>query len=211
MDTTFDEFDRDAEETSEARVVNVTDNPVRFEIAAAAGSKPRRYKLGPYGSANASIHIEAGYTQPFKGVGRGMVRATIESLTEREAYPGGPRLPAVVHESRVDVVRAAWAAAMANKGKIPTTMVILPRVDGGDPIHAAIASPEAVAADAVARASKPAPPPPVEDVEDQSGPIDPDPDADLPALDDLPVVAADPEPTPTRAKGGRSSPTVGAR
>lgn len=130
--TEDDDFDRDADADlhSEERVVNITDEVVRFEIGTQPGSKPRRYRLAAYGRADSGVSIQAGYAHEYKGVGRGMIPATIETLTEREVYPqgpigavgldgvarpiypAGPRLPRVVREDKAEEARAAWKAGL---------------------------------------------------------------------------------------------------
>ena len=174
--TNHDDFDRDAEEASEARVVNVTDEVTRFEIAQGPGSKPRRYKLQPYGKADSGIHIQRGYTIPTRGVGRSMIKPTIEQLTEREAYARGPRLPMVVAEDRADDARTAWLAAHANRGKEAPKVIVMQTTDG-DRVEAQLQHQMLPAPQAIAAAR--APVPIREEVEDQGNePIDVDPDLD---------------------------------
>lgn len=164
-----DEFDRDAEEQSEALVVNVSPNVARFEIATVQGSKPRRYKLEP----GKSVNIQHGYTQDFIGASRQPVRATIESLTEIEVFPKGPRLPMVVHVDKARDMRAQWEAALA-KGAVPAAPYVLsiPGANGGDAVEMTV-TPTSPQAPSAARAVMPA----LEDIEDQDGPLDePPPD-----------------------------------
>lgn len=208
LGTYDDDFDRDAEEQSEARVVNVTDEVCRFEVALAAGSKPRRYKLQPFGSgADSGVHIQLGYTIETKGVGRAMIMPTIEQLTEREVYPGGPRLPMVVSVDggRADRARDRWVKALADKGKIKRPVLVMQDSDGNR-VEAELAT--------AAPAARRAPPPPPEDVEDQGGgAIDIDPDLDPantpdPGADDLPIAGKVPMAaiaTPARAPRARKA------
>jgi hypothetical protein len=198
----LEEFDRDAEVQSEARVVNVTDDVVRFEIATQPGSKPRRYKLSPHGRTESAVFIQEPYTRPYKGVGRGLIPATIETLTEREAYPAGPlgppgmdgirrpvydagpRLPCVVHEERAAEVRALWVKAMAQRPSGAPRVVI--QTSAG-PMEARLAP--------AGRGNE------VDDAEDEE-------DMTLPegeGLDDLPEVPEPVIPTApvTKGKGGR--------
>lgn len=189
-----DEFDRDAEQNSEARVVNVSPYVARFEIATTPGAKPRRYKLSP----GQSMHLQAGYTRAFQGAGRQPVRATIEALTEREAFARGPALPQVVHEERAREIGDAWDAAIA-KGKAPPApqKVMLPSADGGDPIEMTV-QPAGYGAEPVPMRVAP-----LEDIEDQDGPLDePPPDHNEP--EDIPTIpAAQPSApvVPTKSKG----------
>lgn len=139
-----EDFDRDAAMHSEARVVNVSPHTARFEIATTPGAQPRRYKLEP----GQSIHVQLGYTQAFTGAGRQPVRATIESLTEREVWSRGPTLPMVVHEERAAEMAARWAQAIARGAEAPKPIdVMLPSADGGEPIKMTV-QPAAVAAPA---------------------------------------------------------------
>lgn len=173
----YDDFDRDAAMTSEARVINVSPHVARFEIATTPGAHPRRYKLGP----GESVHVQAGYTKPFTGAGRQPVRATIESLTERAVFAGGPTLPMVVHEERAAEMRARWQDAIAKGAEPPKPVdVMLPSADGGEPIKMTVQpAPAVTPAQAAATASKL---PAFDDDEDQdSGPIDePPPDHNEP-------------------------------
>jgi hypothetical protein len=132
MGRNIDDFDRDAEEVSEARVFNVSDDVVRFEIAQGPGSKPRRYKLQPWGKPDSSVHLQLGYTIETKGVGRKMIMPTIEQLTEREVYPRGPRMPMVVSEQdgRAAAARERWVTALANRGKEAPKVIVMHTADG---------------------------------------------------------------------------------
>lgn len=181
-------FDEEAEEQSEVRCINVSPFPARFEIATVPGSKPRRHKLSPGGS----VYLQHGYTVPFLGASRKIVQPTIESLTEREAWPGkrgpdsdgkivwqvkpGPRLPMVVSEDRAASVKAQWDAAMASKDEAlnaPLRMT-LQRADGTQVQVDAEIAPSPVPL----RGRKPVP---VVDEEDQEGELDePPPDIDDP-------------------------------
>lgn len=188
---TYDEdFDRDAAEQSEVRVVNVTDEVVRFQIDQAPGSKPRRYKLQPHGNGSDSgVHIARNYTIETKGVGRGMIMPTIEAITEREVYPGGPRLPMVCSVERADRFRAKWIEALANRGKAKLPRIVLQDAEGNK--HEAELAVPGTPAPAMARKA----PAPVEDVEDQGGgAIDVDPDED-------PANTPDPADLPIAGKG----------
>jgi hypothetical protein len=202
VNTSTEQFDLDAQEQSEARVVNISDEVVRLEIAQQAGSKPRRYALGPYGSGNESISIQIGYTQPFRGAGRGLVQATIETLTEREVITEIPptigsngtvidhgrrpvRISLVVHEDRAEEMRARYVEALAKLGQKAKTVK-------SAATHQAWSTPPESRQTRKAEA-------PIEDLEDQgSGALDePPPDDDLP-----PAVIA-PEPvTVGKRKGG---------
>lgn len=183
LSTPEDDFDRDAAQMSEARVINVSPFTARFEIATVPGSKPRRYKLEP----GDSIHLQYGYTQEFQGAGRQPVRATIESLTEREAFPGGPTLPMVCHVDKQAQVARSWAEALARANTPPKPVkVMLPTANGGEPVEMIV---------------QPAPPAfraPIEDDEDQDGgPLDePPPDHNEPDPVELPEAP--------KAKKGRS-------
>lgn len=188
----FDDFDRDAQEQSEARIVNVSDETVRLEIAQQPGSKPRRYTLTPWGSREASVRIQAGYTKPFSGAGRGMVTPTIETLTEREMLAEVPatmgpngivldpgrravRLPLVVHEDKAEDARAKYVSAMRRRGE----SVRDDRAPGT--LSVRTAPPTAGMPTKVATG-------PREDIEDQGGALDePPPDDDTPPM---PVIAA---------------------
>lgn len=161
--------DRDFEQN----VVNVSPHEARFEIGAGPGAQPRRYRLKP----GQSVTIQSGYTKPFTGAGRQPVRATIESLTERQVYPGGPSLPMVVHADRAAEVRAQWSAMIA-KGAAPPppVKVMVPRADGGEPIEMTVQPAAAPILEEPVPMRRAAPV--VEDDEDQTGePIDePPPD-----------------------------------
>ncbi len=162
-----DDFDRDAAMMSEARVVNVSPHIARFIIATTPGAAPRRYKLAP----GESVHIQVGYTKAFVGAGRQPVRATIESLTEREAWPKGPTLPCVVHEERAAEMAERWRTTLARGAEPPKPIdVMLPSADGGEPVKMTV-QPAAVATpmQAQAAAAKVPPIPAFDDDEDQMG------------------------------------------
>lgn len=175
------EWDRDAEGQTEARVINVSPHVARFEIATNPGTKARRYTLKP----GETVLLQSGYTRDFTGAGRQPVRATIESLTEREVFPKGPRLPMVVHEDRATEVHDQWRAALEAATQAPDLVkVAIPSADGGEPIETLVRppsiAPSAAAVDKLAAAM-----PVIEDEEDQAGELDePPPDHDEP----LPVV-----------------------
>lgn len=171
-----EQFDRDAEMMSEARVMNVSPHVSRFEIATTPGAQPRRYKLQP----GDSVHLQVGYTQAFTGAGRQPVRAPIEALTEREVWPRGPTLPMVVHESRAAEMRARWAELVARGAEPPKPVdVMLPSADGGEPIKMTV-QPAAASTPAQAAASA-GRLPAINDDEDQDGPLDePPPDHNEP-------------------------------
>jgi hypothetical protein len=211
---TYDEdFDRDAAEQSEVRVINVTDEVVRFQIDQAPGSKPRRYRLQPYGTpgSDAGTHIPRNYTIETKGVGRAMIRPTIEALTEREVYPGGPRLPMVVSEEngRAEDFRRKWQTALADKGKAKLPRIVLTGTEG-ERVEAELSMPSRAPAAAAAPAER-------EDVEDQTGGrVDVDPDLDPDNTpdpgDDLPIAGrvpteqiATPPRARARARGGKAA------
>jgi hypothetical protein len=212
LGTFDDDFDRDAAEQSEARVVNVTDEVARFEIAQGPGSKPRRYRLQPWGGADSGVHLQLGYTIETKGVGRAPIMPTIEQLTEREVYPGGPRLPMVVSvdNGRADRAREKWMAALANRGKAKLPRIVLQDAEGNKHEAELAMAPAPVATAAAPRRAAPL----VEDVEDQGGgavDVDPDldpdntpdPTADLPIAGKVPMGGVQ---TPPRARrGGRKA------
>lgn len=159
-----DDFDRDAALHSEARVINVSPHVARFEIATTPGAQPRRYKLAP----GESTHIQVGYTQTFTGAGRQPVRATIESMTEREVWPKGPTLPMVVHEDRAAETRSRWEQTIARGAEPPKPMdVYLPSADGGEPVKMTVqpAAPTTPAQVAATSRALPA----FDDDEDQAG------------------------------------------
>lgn len=122
-----EEFDRDSESGSEELCINVSPFTARIEFGTTPGTKPRKHTLAPGGR----LYVQNGYALPHKSASGGMVRATIEAMTDREAWPGergqdkdgklvwvtkpGPTLPMVVHESRADEIRARWAAALAKR------------------------------------------------------------------------------------------------
>lgn len=162
-----EEFDRAARETSEAIVVNVSPFVARFEIAGTPGSPPRRYSMQP----GESRHLQAGYTEGFLGAGRQPVRATIESLTEREVFPKGPRLPMVVHENRASEVQSKWRQALEDASKpVAPVEVAIPSVEGGEPVKAFVSAPSIAPSAAHVEALSAAMP--QLDEEDQSGPLD---------------------------------------
>lgn len=124
------EPDDDAEDYSEARVVNVTDEDVTFKVATTAGSKARRYRLAASGQPGDSVHIQSGYTKVYRGAGRKDLAPLIERITMREVYPAGPHgadgkpvypagrsLPRVVHEDRADEARRLWQLELAKKDR----------------------------------------------------------------------------------------------
>lgn len=159
-----EQFDRDAALMSEARVVNVSPRTARFQIATTPGAQPRRYKLEP----GESVHIQHGYTQPFTGAGRQLVRAPIESLTEQEVYPKGPTLPQVVHADRAVEMRARWESMIAKGAEPPKPIdVYLPSADGGEPVKMTVQPAAAqTSTQAEAQAGRL---PAFDDDEDQSG------------------------------------------
>lgn len=194
-----DDFDRDAEVQSEAEVVNISNDVQRFEIATQAGSKPRRYRLEPFGKQGDSIHVQAGYTAPYKGAGIGMVRPTIEAMSEVEIIaeiaptstnPGRPalRLPVIVARSGARRARAQYLDALAkakdmSSDSMPTLVL---QTEHGTPVRAKVQR---------------APAPPVEDVEDFSTtPLD-----EPPPEDDMPPVAIGPDVTAPAATEGKGS------
>lgn len=191
----FEEWDRDADGQAEQRVVNVSPYTARFEIGGTPGSRPRRIKLEPGQSAL----IQGGYTRSFIGASRQPVRATIESLTEREVYPKGPRLPMCVHEERANEVAAEWRAAIDNAAKPADAVeVAIPAADGGEPVKTLV-RPPSIAPSMAAVESLRANLPMSDDDEDQAGgPLDEPPPED----NDPPVIAAAPE--PEAPKGRRS-------
>ena len=109
------EQDDDPTSYSESVVVNVTDEDVVFRIAQTPGVKPRRYTLARHGRPGDRVSIQTGYTQPYKGAGRGMVDPIIDRLTMRHVFHDGPRLPMVVHEEKAAEYRAKWVAALQAK------------------------------------------------------------------------------------------------
>lgn len=192
-----DDFERDAEEQSEAPVVNVSPWESRFEIATVPGSKPRRYVLQP----GKQVSLQIGYTLPFIGASRQPVRPTIESLTEIEVYPKGPKLPMVVHIDRAHEMRAKWEAELAKGQKAPEPIkVSLPSADGGEPLEMMVTPANAP----MARGNVPKMAP-LDDVEDQDGQLDePPPDHNDPLPVELPSAPAATGPAPTgKPKGGR--------
>lgn len=209
-----EDFDNEAEEQSEVRCINVSPFTARISIGTVAGSKPRRHRLEP----GQGVYLQHGYTVEFVGSGGQPVRPTIESLTEREAWPGvrdydkdnkivwltrpGPRLPMVVAEPRAREVKAQWEAAMKRHDEVQAgpLRLTLQRQDGVD---------VEVQAD-ITPAPKRARPAPVVDDEDQvGGPIDePPPDHDDPidpepgegeVFIELPVPPPTGDVVPTRA------------
>lgn len=190
----YEAWDREAEGSAEARVVNVSPFVARFEVATVPGTRPRRYKLNP----GESVHLQAGYVKEFKGAGREMVRATIESLTEREVFPKGRTLPMVVNEAKAQEMAQRWRDELAKGAEPPKPMeVSLPAADGGEPIKMTV-TPAAMATNDRAQALA-ASVPRFDDDEDQAGgPMD-DPPPDHNEPDDLPVVTA---PAPKGRRGG---------
>lgn len=170
---TADEHDREAEQNAEAQVVNVSPWPARFKIDQQAGSPPRRFTLKP----GQAVHLPAGYTHEFVGAGRQPVRATIESLTEREVYPRGPSLPQVVHVERAAQMRDRWEHALTQANLPPPPVdVFLPSANGGEPIKMTVQPAP------LANAPQPVASVPIDDDEDQAGgPLDePPPDHNEP-------------------------------
>lgn len=177
LSRSLDEFDRDAAMQSEARVVNVSPHIARFVVATTPGSQPRRYKLQP----GESVHLQSGYTAEFQGAGRQPVRATIESLTERQVWNNGPTLPMVVHESKAGQMRDRWEELLAKGAAPPKPIdVMLPSADGGEPIKMTVQPAPAVSPVSAQAAVSGLPA--FDDDEDQlNGPIDePPPDHNEP-------------------------------
>lgn len=185
FDDEFEDFDRQAENYSEAPVTNVSPYVARFQIATVPGSSPRNYKLDP----GQTMNVQRGYTAAFVGASMRTVRPTIESMTEREAWPGkrgldkdgkviwlrhpGPRLPMVVSDERVGEVSDLWSQAIEQRAANDTAplRMTLQRTDGSE-----------VEVEADVERTPPIPPqrgkaaPKVDDDEDQiGGPIDPPP------------------------------------
>ena len=189
--------EENAIEYRESLVVNITDEPVTFTIATQPGTAPRRYKLAPFGRSMSSIHLQDGYTRPYKGAGRGTMAPIVERLTMRHVYPGGPRLPQVVHEEQAEQARAKWLAALAAK-PTPTRRMAL-EIDV--PAH--------LDPDRMVARSKPATSMIGEEVGHE--PIEPPHPADVDALeaeDDAPVIPAAPAteaevPLRGSSRGGR--------
>lgn len=189
-----DDFDRDAAMSSEARVINVSPFTARFEIATSPGSSPRRYKLEP----GQSVHLQSGYTEEFQGAGRQPVRPTIESLTERHVWNGGPTLPMVVHEGRAKEVAAEWERMLARGAEPPKPVdVMLPSADGGEPIKMTVQPAAALAPQQPAQRM-----PAFDDDEDQmDGPLDePPPDHNDP-IEPVTVPAASESGGKNKGKG----------
>lgn len=164
----YDDFDARASRTREALVKNVSPFTARFEIGAGPGADPRYYKLEP----GETVHIQRGYAQEFTGASRQAVRPIIESLTERQAWPGGPSLPQVVHIDRAAEVSAQWTEAFKRANVPPAPVkVMVPRADGGEPMEMLVQPPTPVVEPVPMR-------PAIIDDEDQdAGPIDePPPD-----------------------------------
>jgi hypothetical protein len=128
----YDDHDARASRSREAFVVNVSPFTARFEIGTTPGNDPRFYTLKP----GEGVHVQHGYAHEFLGASRQPVRPIIESLTERQAYPGGPSLPMVVINTKADEAKAAWDAAMKRANQAPASIkVSIPRADGGDPVE----------------------------------------------------------------------------
>ena len=209
-----DDWDIDAEESSEERCVNISPYVARLEFATVPGSKPRRHVVPPCGG----LYVQRGYARPYTGSAGKEMPPTIFSLSEIEAWPGrrepdkdgklvwvvqpGPRLPMVVPESEAKVWQKRWDTALAAKAeadKAPLRLT-LQRTDGTEvQVQAEIAKP----APAAARRA-------VEDDEDQmAGGDEPPPEHDDPIPGDdaapvqLPPAAAPavpPPAIPTRAE-----------
>lgn len=204
-----DEFDRDARDNVERRVVNVSPYVARIEIATTPGTRPRRHRLEP----GQSMYLQQGYCTPFLSVTRQPVAAWIETHTEREAWPGqrtfdsnsekyvwkvppGPRLPSVVEEGRAEEIKARWDQAMADKESAATAplRLTLQRQDGVPVDVEATIAPQPVP---MRRA------PPV-DEEDQTVALDePPPDDDTPPEPEIPVVTAPVAPADSTRPGRR--------
>jgi hypothetical protein len=182
-------WDRDAEGNTEQRVVNVSPYTARFEIAGTPGSPPRKYKLEP----GQTTLLPGGYTREFMGAGRQPVRATIESLTEREVFAKGPRLPMVVHEDRQADTHAQWLAVIDSaRNPAEPVKVSIPTADGGEPIEALV-RPPSIAPSAAKLETIAANMPQMDDEDQSGGELDePPPDHN----DPLPVVTA-----PAKGKG----------
>lgn len=190
-------FDRDAEAMSEVLVINVSPYEARFEIASTPGTKPRRYKLDP----GRTVHLQSGYCEEFIGASRQPVRATIESLTEIEVFPRGPRLPMVVRTEKAHEMRDKWERALAKADAAPAPIkVMMAASDGGEPVEMTVQpSPQA-------HAPRPpmAPMASLDDDEDQAGPLDePPPDHNEPLEPVTLPAATGPAPTSGGKRGGR--------
>lgn len=195
----------DFESQPEIRCINVSPFTCKLEIGTVPGSRPRRHKLEP----GAGVYLQAGYAEPYLTEVGKTVRPIVESLTEREAWPGvrdydkddklvwirkpGPRLPMVVAESRAAEVKAQWDAALAQRDAADTAplRMTLQRADGSSvEVQADIERP---------RAARPVP---MEDAEDQAaiGHDEPPPDHDDPLA---PVLLPVAEPEAPKGRRGR--------
>ena len=142
--------DEDLVDYQESTVVNVTDDVVIFIIATQPGSKPRRYRLAPYGdpAGRDRVTLVDGYAKEYEGAGTGkMCTPIIERITRREAfpagppvhdpiqqkivpkYPAGPRLPRVVHIDKAENMRARWEAAMSLHGQAVTMRPVMVQLE----------------------------------------------------------------------------------
>jgi hypothetical protein len=201
----------EGEENPEATIVNISDEPIRVEIGQGPGARARVYQLAPYGENGHRTTIQRGYTQPYRGAGRGMVTPTIERMTEREIVHAIPpknddpgrravRVPFVVHEDREDEARDAYKAAIELGESLPDVRGRLAR-QRDERIKAAGAR------ERRAQANAPRKPAPREDIEDQAGQLDePPPDDDMPLASEAPALYT-PEPVtipPPPSKGKRS-------
>lgn len=133
----------------ESTIVNVTDEVAIFLIATVPGSKPRRYRLAPYGHAGDRVNLPDGYAKKYQGAGKELCTPIIERLTRREVYPqgplrhdqiqnkmlpmypAGPRLPRVVHEDQADAMRARWKTAMQQHGTVKGNRPVMVQLEVG--------------------------------------------------------------------------------
>lgn len=99
--------------------VNAVDVPVSFEVGGTPGSPPTVWTLPP----GASCALPKTLVRPIRGAGRDPRESILFMLTSMEAYPGGPRIQAVVPEADAEATAKKWAEAKASRPTVATVML----------------------------------------------------------------------------------------
>jgi hypothetical protein len=127
-------------------VVNAIDIRVSFDVGGVPGQRETRFKLEPGDQAM----LPASYAHPIPGAGREARESILAMLTSVEAYPGGPRIQAVVPQDQAEATARAWHEAKMNRPTIATVML---QDQAGNPVSVGVPLAHA------APAHRPAPPP----------------------------------------------------
>jgi hypothetical protein len=112
-------------------VVNAIDIRVSFDVGGVPGQRETRFKLEPGDQAM----LPASYAHPIPGAGREARESILAMLTSVEAYPGGPRIQAVVPQDQAEATARAWHEAKMNRPTIATVML---QDQAGNPVSVGV-------------------------------------------------------------------------